>query len=57
MKSISEVVGAVFSGAVEVFDLQITFADEVVVADYHTGDRRQEHGVGGEVGREVVCRG
>lgn len=48
------VVGPRLLGAVEVLDLVVALADEVVVADHDAGDGGEEDGVGGEVGGEVV---
>lgn len=49
-----EVVGGAFLGAVQVFDLVVAFADDVVVADHDTGDGGEEYRVGAEVRGEVV---
>ena len=49
-----EVVRGVFLGAVQVFDLVVTFADDVVVTYNDAGDGGEEDGVGAEVGGEVV---
>lgn len=39
---------------VEFFDLEVSAADEVVIANHDTGDGGKEDGVGGEVGGEVI---
>jgi len=49
-----EEVGGRGLGGVEVADLKVAVADEVVVADDDAGDGGEEDGVGGEVGGEVV---
>ena len=45
------------AGGVEVFDLEVAAADEVVVADNDACDGGEEDGVGAEVGGEVVGGG
>ncbi len=57
MEAEGEVVRGGFAGRVEVFDLEVTAADEIVVADDDAGDGGEEHGVGAEVGSEVVGGG
>lgn len=42
-----EIVGGGGLGAVEVPDLVVPFADDVVICDDHTRDGREENGVGG----------
>ncbi len=42
---------------VEVADLEVAVADEVVVGDDDAGDGGEEDGVSGEVGGEVVGGG
>ena len=54
MKTEGEVIGGGGLGGVEVADLVVTAAHEVVVADYDAGNGGEEDGVGGEVGCEVV---
>lgn len=49
-----EIVWGGFTGGVELLDLEIAAADEVVVGDDDTGDGGQEDGVCGEVGGKVV---
>lgn len=51
------VVGGAGPGGVQVADLKVALADEVVVADDDAGDGGEEDGVGGEVGGEVVGGG
>lgn len=53
----SVVVGACFLTAVQILDLQVPLADDVVVADHDACDGRQEHRVRGEIGGEGVCGG
>ena len=50
------VVGSRRLARVELFDLHVALAHDVVVADDDAGDRGQEDGVGGEVRREGVGR-
>lgn len=47
METIGEMVGCRFLGGVEVPDLVVAAADDVIVADDDTGDGREEDGVGG----------
>ncbi len=47
MKTKGEVVGGGFAGGVEVADLVVAAADDVVVADYDASDGGEEDGVGG----------
>ncbi len=52
-----KVIGGRILGRVEVPDLEVAAADNVVVANYDAGDRREEDRVGGQVSREVVRGG
>lgn len=54
MKPESEVIRGRGAGGVEVADLEVTFADEVVIADYHARDGGEEDAVGRQIGCEVV---
>ena len=57
MEAEREVVGGRGLRRVQVADLVVAFAHEVVVCDEDAGDGGEEDGVGAEVGREVVgCR-
>ena len=46
-----------FLGGVEFADLVVALADEVIIADYDAGNGGEEHGVGGEIGGEIVGGG
>ncbi len=46
MEAEGEVIRGGFAGGVEVFDLVVAAADEVVVANDDAGDGREEDGVG-----------
>ena len=54
METEGEVIGGGGLGGVQVPDLVVAAAYEVVVADYDTGNGGEEDGVGGEVGCKVV---
>ena len=49
-----EVVRTVFAGGIEMFGLDITLADDVVIADHDTGDRREEHGICRKISGKVI---
>ena len=51
------VVGGGGPGGVEVFDLEVALADDVIIADDDAGDGGEEDGVGAEVGGEIVGGG
>lgn len=57
MEAEGEIVGRAFLGGVEVPDLVVAAADDVVVADYDAGYGGEEDAVGGEVGCEIVAGG
>lgn len=44
-------------GRIEVFDLKIALADQVVIADHNTSNGREENGVGRKISCEVVGTG
>lgn len=50
----SEVIRPRLAPAVEVFDLQVAAADEVVVTDHHARDGGQEHRVRRQIRREAI---
>lgn len=56
MEAKGEVIRGGFAGRVEVFDLVVAAADEVVVTDNDAGDGGEEDGVGAQVRGEVVGR-
>lgn len=53
----SEVVWRLASSGVEVCDLEVAFAHEIIVANDDASDGGKEDGIGGEVGGEVVGGG
>ena len=54
MKTEGEVVRRGFAGGVEVVDLVVTAADDVVVANDDAGNGGEEDGVSGKVGCKIV---
>lgn len=52
-----KVVGGRLAGGVQLLDLQVAASHEVIIGHNDTSNRREEDGVGGQVGREVVGRG
>ena len=54
MESESKEVRGVFLGGVEVADLVVAAANNVIVADYDAGDGGKKDRVGGKVGCEVI---
>ena len=49
-------IGARVLGAVKLFELVVSFANKVVVANDDTGNAGEEDGVRGEIGRKVIRR-
>lgn len=47
MEAEGEVIGGGLAGGIEVTDLVVAAADDVVIADDDAGDGREEDGVGG----------
>ena len=57
MEAIGEHVRRSLLGGIEIADLVVAFANDVVIADDYTGDGGEEDRVGREVGGEVVGGG
>lgn len=55
-ESEDEVIWPSLAGAIEIFDLKVAFAVEIVVTDHGTGNGRQEDRIGREICGELVGR-
>lgn len=49
-----EVVRTVFASGIEMFDFNITLADDVVITDHDAGDRREENGICRKISGKVI---